>query len=318
MSELMNSGYWFEVAGAACRHANIHPGAIEAIATWDQLHCANAVYRIGGGRYLKVYGPAAERQFHIERSVLRTLEGHPRIPAPRIVAEGERPPEPPYLVLSEVPGDTAEDVWDGLERGQQLLLAREFGEIIAAIHRLPREELARLEGRFGGWPEHTQAWMRRGIAEIEASETLTVGQREQLLRFVHEEMPVHLNGQARLTHYDMAWNHIYLAQRAGAWRVTGIIDWGEALLGPPEWDVAYLWFWTFSQDREAMREGLRALYADGPPPEQFARRCMAAVFLTSSMTLLWPEFAERRWASEDIVREMISFYFPAELFGPAD
>jgi aminoglycoside phosphotransferase (APT) family kinase protein len=314
----MDRGSWDELAIAACSHANIKPGAIETLATWDQVYCANAVYRIYGQQYLKLFGPAAERQFHIERALLRILEAHPVIPAPRIIAEGERASEPPYLLLSGIPGDTAENVWDELERSQQLALARDFGAITAAIHRLPQEELAAIEQQFGGRSQHTRAWKKQRTAEIEATGAFSVQQRDDLLRFLHEEAPQLLDGQLKVTHYDLAHNHIYLSQESGTWQVTGIIDWAEAMLGPPEWDVAYLWFWTFTRDREAMRESLRTLYADSPPPERFARRCMAALLYTSSMALLWPYFAERGGAVESIAREMTAFYFPVEVFGSPD
>ena len=103
----MDNERWIELAIDACDQAGIDYGSIETIATWDQLYCANAVYRIGGQRYLKVFGPAAERQFQVERSVLRTLEDHTVIPAPRIVAEGERIQGSPYLILTEVFNSTA-------------------------------------------------------------------------------------------------------------------------------------------------------------------------------------------------------------------
>jgi hygromycin-B 7''-O-kinase len=314
----MDRGSWDELAIAACSHGNIKPGAIETLATWDQVYCANAVYRINGQQYLKLFGPAAERQFHIERALLRTLEAHSVIPAPRIVAAGERASGPPYLLLAGIPGDTAENVWNELERSQQLALARDFGAITAAIHRLPQEELAAIEQQFGGRSEHTRAWKKQRLSEIETAESFSVKQRDDLLRFLHEEAPQLGDDRPQLTHYDLAHNHIYLSQDAGAWRVTGIIDWAEAMLGPPEWDIAYLWFWTFTRDREAMRACLQALYADSPAPERFARRCMAAVLFTSSMSLLWPYFAARGSTAESVVREMTAFFFPPELFGPPD
>ena len=314
----MDDESWINLAAVACDHAGIDPGIIETIATWDQTYCANAVYRIGGQRYLKLFGPAAERQFHIERSLLRTLETHPAIPAPRIIAAGERTPAPPYLILTGVPGDTAENVWDELDRSRQLALARDFGAITAAIHRLPQEELAGIEQQFGGRNEHTRAWKNRRITEFETTATLSVKQRDDLLRFLHEEALQHCDHQPQLTHYDLAHNHIYLSRGAGAWRVTGIIDWAEAMLGPPEWDVAYLWFWTFTRDREAMRACLQALYADSPPPGRFARRCLTAVLFTSSMSLLWPYFVGRGGATESIVPEMTAFFFAPDVFGPPD
>ena len=83
-----------------------------------------------------------------------------------------------------------------------------------------------------------------------------------------------------MTHFDLAHNHIYLFLEEGALMISGIIDWGEAVIGPAEWDITYLWFWTFSRDKEAMRACLKRLYPDGRRPERFARRCLAAVLYT--------------------------------------
>jgi aminoglycoside phosphotransferase (APT) family kinase protein len=217
---------------------------------------------------------------------------------------------------------TAENVWDNLERPQQLALAQDCGAITAAIHRLPQESLAAVEQQFGGRHQHTRAWKNQRIAEIKATETFSVKQRDDLLCFLHEEAEAHIDDQLKLTHYDLAHNHIYLSQATGTWQVMGIIDWGEAMLGPAEWDVAYLWFWTFTRDREAMRECLQTLYAQGAPPGRFARRCMAAILYTSSMSLLWPYFAERAerrgGGTESIAREMTAYFFPPDVFGPPD
>ncbi len=117
---------------------------------------------------------------------------------------------------------------------------------------------------------------------------------------------------------SLAHNHIYLAKDSGDWQVTGIIDWGEAMLGPAEWDIAYLWFWTFSCNQAAMHECLQTLYADHPRPSRFARRCMAATLYTSSMSLLWPHFAKHTYTTESIEREMTAFFFPPDVFGPPD
>jgi aminoglycoside phosphotransferase (APT) family kinase protein len=309
---------WVELALDACRHAGVDCGSIEAIATWDQEYCASAVYRLDGERYLKVYGPEAEWQFHIERSVLRTIQDYEAIPAPRIVAEAERGEAPPYLIMTAVPGATAEEIWDDLPRAEQLAIARQLGEITAAIHRLPTAELAEIEGRFGYKNELIAALGSRRAAEIESAERLSEQQRETLLRFLQGEAREYVEGQSKLTHWDLAHNHVYLSPEDGTMKVSGIIDWGEALLGPPEWDVVYLWFWTFSGDREAMRECLGTLYAAGGRPDRFARRCLAAVLYTSSMRLLWPHFAEEGGKSESIMREMTEYYFPADVFGRMD
>ena len=136
---------WLELAVAACDHAGLDYGSIETLVTWDQEYCANAVYCLDAQRYLKVFGPTADRQFHVERVILRTLEDHQVIPAPRIVAAGETLQGRPYLVLTAISGTTAEEVWDTLAHSEQLAIAREVGAITAAIHRLPQEDLVAVE-----------------------------------------------------------------------------------------------------------------------------------------------------------------------------
>ena len=302
----MGSENWLELATAACNHAGVDPGSIKPITTWDQKfidgdgYRNNAVFRIGGGRCLKLYGPTSHRQFHIERAVLQTLARHIKHPAPRFVAGGERAQAPPYLIMTEVPGSSAEEVWEALSRSDQLAIAWEIGAITAAIHRLPQGKLARVERQFGGRSEEIARQGVNRIAEIEAAATLSVDQRDELLRFVRANAQELVNVPPVLTQL----------------RVSGFIDWGEAMLGPPEWDLAYHWFWTFSGDREAMGQCLQAYYADSHRPERFARRCLIAHLYTYSMGLLWPSFAKDINGNGSIIDEMVESFFPAAVFGP--
>jgi hygromycin-B 7''-O-kinase len=315
----MDHKSWIELAATACQHAGFEFRSIETIVTWDQVFCSNAVYHINGQVYLKIFGPSAERQFQVERSVLRTLMDQETINAPGIVAEGQPAGGQPYLILTEIPGKTAEDQWESLLRSEQLAIARELGTITAAIHRLPKMDLAEVEQEFGGRNEHTQAELARRIVEIEAMESLPAQRRDDMIRFLMVEAQAHLNGPAKLAHCELAHNHIYLSQETknvGLWRVSGVIDWADAMLGPPEWDVTFLWFWTFSRDQEAMGECLGKFYADSRPPDQLARRCLASILHTHSGPALLAEYTTVDRGSGSIVREMTEYLFPPEVFGP--
>ena len=309
---------WTDLAVQTCKHAGIGYSSIETVVTWDQEYCANSVYHIDGSRYLKIFNPAAERQFHVERSVLHTLEDYNSVPAPRIVVDGEGTQVPPYLFLTEVAGSTAEEVWDQLSRSEQLIIARELGAIVTAIHQLPQQDLLTVEQQFGGRRERVKAEQEQLIAHIKATETVSVQDRDDIIRFLKEEAQGHLNRRLKLAHCELAHNHVYLSRESNRWEVTGFIDWADAMIGPPEWDITFLWFWTFSRDREAMLECLRTLYPDSRPPDQFARRCLAAMLHTHSGPGLWAEFAERGCKSESIEREITEYLFPPEVFGPPD
>lgn len=314
----MSNDSWMDLATTACIHSGIEYHSVKVIATWDQIGCANAVFQIDGNLYLKVFGPGAEWQYYVERSVLRTLSITTDIPAPNLITEGLLPVGHPYLMVAGVPGETAEEIWDSLPRTEQLRLARKLGQITKAIHDLPTKDLESVERIYGGMSKHNKRYRDRHVKHIKASNSVLTEQRQTLIHFIDVQAPAHLQKSKVLTHFDMAHNHIFLDKIGGKTEITGIIDWGEATLGPAEWDIAYLWFWTFSGDKEAMHECLSIYFRETQPPEQFARRCLAAIFYTSSMALLWPKFLEDGPIEGSIVPELTQFLFPAELFGLPD
>lgn len=321
----MDREQWIDLAVAACDDAGIEYGPIEIILTWDQkfsdydAYRNSAVFRIGGQRCLKLYSPTSERRFHVERSVLQTLVEHTStIPAPRFIAARERSHLPPYLIMTEIAGSTIEDSWENLTCAEQLAIAREIGTITAAIHCLPQADLAEVERQFGGRREYAQLMQAERMAEIEAAERFSTPQRDAVLHYLIGEAQEFLAEPPKVTHSDFSHAHIYMARETETVKVTGLIDWAEAMLGPPEWDIAFHWFWTFSRDREAMRACLSTFCPDGQLPERFARRCLSTHLYSFSMGELWPSFAESGGASESIVREMTAFFFPSDVFGPPD
>ncbi len=320
----MNSEQWIEYAAAACDDAGIDYGLIEAITTWDQTFAHsdnfrnNAVFRIGDQRCLKIFGPNSERQYHVERSVLGTLGRQELILAPRLMAAGERVDERPYLIMTEIAGESAEHCWNDLSRSEQLAVAREIGVITAVVHGLPQNDLAAVEQQFGGRAQEIEKEQVKRIMEIEGTTGFSVGQRDDLLCFLLGEALEFVDVSPKLNHNDLSHAHVFLAKERGEVMVSGFIDWAEGMLGPPEWDLACHWFWTFSCDREAMRACLQAYFGDARLPERFARRCLATFFYTYSMGLLWPRFVEDPGEIDSIVPDTITAFFPAEVFGPPD
>ena len=321
----MDKKEWIDLAIAACDDARVPHGAVEIITTWEQTFSDsdnfrnNAVFRIGDHRCLKLYGPNSERQFHVERSVLQTLaEYNGVIPAPRFIAARERSQLPPYLIMTEIAGATIEDGWETLTRAEQLAIAYEIGAITAAIHRMPQQDLAEVERQFGSRREYATLMQADRIAEIEAAERLSTRQRDDLIDFLTGEAQEILDETPVLTHSDFSHAHIYIARQAGLVKVTGLIDWAEAMLGPSEWDITFHWFWTLNEDQEAMRHCLRAFFPDGELPERFARRCLSAHLYSFSMAELWPYFAERFDVSQPVVGAMTRFFFPPDVFGSPD
>lgn len=321
----MDQTDWIDLVTAVCDDAGIDHGPIETIITWDQkfsdsdVYRNSSVFRIGNQRCLKLYGSTFERPFHVERSVLKTLVDHANvIPAPRFIAARERSELPPYLIMTEIAGATLQDSWENLTRVEQLAIAREIGTVTAGIHRLPQEDLAEVERQFGGRSEYIKQMQTEQIEQIETADQLSIRQRDALLDYLLGEAQEFLDEPPVFTHSDFSHAHVYIARESDKVKVTGFIDWAEAMLGSAEWDIAFHWFWTINQDREAMHECLKAFYPDGLLPERFARRCLSTHLYSFSMRELFPYFIEKAGKSETIVREMTAFFFPSDVFGPPD
>lgn len=316
---------WINLAAAVCDDAGVSHSFIEPIITWEEKHSDSdvyrnsAVFRIGNQRILKLYGPTSERRFYIESSVLQTLVDHTNtIPAPHFIAARERSQLPPYLIMTEIVGATVEDSWESLTRSEQLAIAYEIGTITAGVHRLPANKLVEVEWQFGGRSEYAKQMQTERIAQIKIAEQLTNGQRDALLDYLLGEAQDFLDEPPVFTHSDFSHAHIYIAREKDKVKITGFIDWAEAMLGPAEWDIAFHWFWTINQDPEAMRECLKAFYPDGQLPERFARRCLSTHLYSFSMGELFPNFTKEVRKSESIVREMTAFFFPSDVFGSPD
>lgn len=324
----MDNKNWLELATAVCDHAEIQPGAIEVVRTWETTQ--NTVYRLEEQRYLKLYHRDPQRQFAVECAALQTLATG-GIPAPRIIAASTPVDLPPYVFTTAVPGSSAEESWAWLPRAEQLAVAHAFGAVTAAYHQLPHQPLAAVEQTFGGGAESIHFERAQRLAEIAAAPTLPAEQRTfydglsphaDLIDFITSEAPESFTVPLKFSHCDLSHAHLFVAQETGAWRFSGVIDWAEAMLVPSEWDLAYHWFWTFRPDQAAMQASLRAYFADTRPPERFARRCFAAILHTYAWVEIWTalreEFIQSQPRTGSLVRQMTEFLFPPAVFGSPD
>lgn len=325
----MNNKSWLELGMSVCDHAGIQPGPVEVVRTWETTQ--NTVYRLGDQRYLKLYHRDPQRQFAVECAALQTLAAGGML-APRLIAAAAQTELPPYVFTTAIPGSSAEDTWEALSRAEQLAVAREFGAVTAAYQQLPHQQLAAVEQAFGGGAESIQFEREQRLAEIAAAPTLSPErrafydglsiQRDDLISFINDEAPAYFAVPLKFSHCDLSHAHLFVANAPGGWRFSGVIDWAEAMLVPPEWDITYHWFWTFKPDQAAMQACLQAYFADSQPPARFARRCFAAILHTYAWVEIWTalreEFIHGQPPSGSLVRQMTEFLFPPEVFGPPD
>src|SRR5207253_10734910 len=134
----------------------------------------------------------------------------------------------PYLVMSRLTGTALHEVWDGLEPASQLALVGDLGELLARMHAMPAQGLAPLAARWSAFMrdrpglcvEHhrrkgvAQRWLKRIPAFL------------ALVRRLDPPgaAPVILSG-------DLHDGHLFAREERGRWRLCGLFDFDDALVG---------------------------------------------------------------------------------------
>jgi hygromycin-B 7''-O-kinase len=220
----------------------------------------NATYPtfLYGDFVVKLFGcsRAWQHSHWAERAAYRLLAGKTHIAAPALVAEGQLGVSSgsswPYLITRRVGGRP----WRGasFSQDQRLRLAGEMGSQIQRVHAL-----------------HPTG----------AEPTVTDPSSEAVAAAQHSCLPPHLVAQvetflsnlrpydAIFVHGDLVQAHVFLSD---APELTGIIDWGDALVIDRHYELGKLYFELFDCDKMLLRAFLEA--SAWPVDANFPRQAM--------------------------------------------
>jgi hygromycin-B 7''-O-kinase len=232
------------------------------------------VFAVGHEHVVKLFPAASRRNRDNERDALALLSGRLPVATPALHASGELE-EWSYIVMSQLPGVSLEPAWAGLAQRERLALAGQVGALLRALHALETDGAAlphavawdelmtrrravcvEVAGRSGADP----TWVAR-IESFLASVELAAG----ACAFLHTEvMPAHL-----------------LAREG---RLSGLVDFEPAMLGPPEYELASIGIFFSMGDRAVMA---RLLDAHGSAAPGLERRLMAYALLHRYSNLRW-------------------------------
>ncbi|QYM79055.1 phosphotransferase [Horticoccus luteus] len=155
---------------------------------------------------------------------------------PRLLATG-RVDDWIFLLMDRLPGERLDVLWPRLTAPERLTAAREFGAALRQLHALPPAAPANvappwsafLESRLAAWPS------RPSVQKLPAPLRDT---GPDFIRSVLAKTPALSEADARLLHGDLAPENCLFASNPndGAWHCSGLIDFGQARFGAPEFD----------------------------------------------------------------------------------
>ncbi len=174
--------------------------------------------------------PGFLESHHCEAAALRCIGDGLRIPTPQLLIE-DALGEWTYLVSTRLRGRSIDAVWDELDTNTRVALATQLGHAIRELHQLSAEGLAAVcepwqEFRKGQQERGLDAKRQRGLSPERSAEVT-----DFLRRFEGGDEPTKVSS---LLHTEIGPSHVLVDEG----RVTGLIDFGDARVGDPEYDLA--------------------------------------------------------------------------------
>lgn len=260
---------WRAAVLEVCRADGIACDAVAAFADG-----ANLVAAVDDRWVVKIFPPFHRHQWESERRALTHLQGK-QLPlkVPALIAEGTRDDRWPYLIMEKLPGQTLETSWDSFDAQDRARVVEQIGRAMAAVHRLPLGELATLDPEWrsflrqqkGGCRARHLAqgappWFEQGVQALVSAHALD-RDLEQRVLLTGEYTPFNL-----------------LAQRDEVgWQLTGMIDFGDAMVGPPDYDLLGPSMFTCEGDPRLVSALFRGYFGKDHPLEGSTRMRLMAL-----------------------------------------
>ena len=233
---------------------------------------SNLVAAVGRQTIVKIFPPFHRHQWESERRVLRHLGRRIAVPIPLLIAEGEREDYWTYLILSRLPGVTLEVVWPECSRVEKASLLHKIGSMMADVHSVPFDELITLDPE---WKAFLAQQVNRAAARHERlgmpkwfHGALDTFVQENLGRLPGDARPVVLTGE--YTPFNLL-----VEGPVGALRFSGMIDFGDAMVGLREYDFLGPIMFLAAGDASLVQSLLQGYgYTHGQIGSQLRRKLM--------------------------------------------
>lgn len=217
--------------------------AIEELALRHGLRC-NTIEPCAGGSNLvaavdqrwivKLFPPFHRHQWESERRVLPRFAGTLPVSVPELVASGELEDGYAYAIITRLGGESLESSWRRYTRIERASLMSQIGETMAAAHAVEVGDLDDLPPR---WPD----FLRRQIAGCRERHTrlgMPAWIVDRVDEFVADALPaLPLEGARVILTGEYTPSNLLVEETRAGPRLTGMIDFGDAMIGPAIYDL---------------------------------------------------------------------------------
>jgi hygromycin-B 7''-O-kinase len=227
--------------------------------------------------------------YPIERATYELIARAPGLPAPGLIATGDLFDPAggwpwPYIITQAIPGRSLGE--SQVSYADRQALAAWLGPVVRGIHTLPLSNAGPLPLAWDDFAAFLAA-QRAAAAETHARwgrlPARLVAQIDDYLPGLDEL--IDRSAPPALIHADLNRDHVLGEPTGGAWRPSGIIDFGDVKIGDRMYELVALHLGLFDADRRLLRAFLDTYGFDDGLRRDFVRRAMAMTLLFEFDTL---------------------------------
>jgi aminoglycoside phosphotransferase (APT) family kinase protein len=243
------------------------------------------VFSVGTGTLFRFpQHPKAVPKLEIERRLLTDLGDHLSLPVPRYEFDAgcEQGATNGFVRYRMLPGVGADAV-DTIDRRA---VARQLGHFLGELHAYPVDR-----ARAVGVPvkaDIVARWRDENLARLEDLVDPDID-RLGAQRFLEEGVPPSYQGELKLAHTDLWPENVLIDDHSGI--VSGVIDWGDAMICDPAVDFAALGTWY----GERWMGSVLRHYPAAADPDMLLRARYLAVCLAVCSIAMGRERGVPRW-----------------------
>lgn len=214
----------------------------------------NIVFSYGDSKVIKIFPPFHQNQFESERLVLKHLDGKLSIKTPTLEYEGELLGWP-YLIMSKLEGTNLETLWEGMPQNNKAVILRELGQLIREVHALPIEGLEAIDCH---WPQFLEKQITNCVEQHQTKglSAILLEQIPTYLESIKEILPTFKKPVILTGEYTPM--NFLVNQVDDVWHICGLIDFGDAMLGLPLYDLLGPGAFLIQGDKQLLRTFLIA------------------------------------------------------------
>lgn len=177
------------------------------------------------------------REIQREQAIYKALNSR-ETPLPRLVATGDR-----YLVIEKLEGEPLDKYHQQLSLDDRISLAWQIGFSLAHIQKAPVDMLLHCREIYQRTSDNLISGLRASAADAGGLHKPEVA--EQIRTYIAQEIwRAKIDFEPVLVHADLWDRHLFVKPTTdGRCELCGIIDFTDAFIGPPEYDLVYGPYW---------------------------------------------------------------------------